>query len=494
VLPVTEAGVESTLTWLPLREAISLVVLRLEYTEEYARVWITREAVGDRIKVQGETIEGWDVSILPVAWRGVIDWDAGALRFSEEVINNVKLCLDGLVTATLLPAPKGDAAGREGWPAGQLYSWMIGEISEIGPKILLPAQLQLTRKILAGLITPWDVSKPDEPKQVSRDRFHLSRWRTTIVNVFGELITWPAPKNEGIREYRIIFYANQCKWVFPRLDWLREEAERYAVEVRAGLAQLNGLIALDEPNRTDWTRFVELVAMVGGNLENLTPEESAAVRLVHGFSSVRANAEIHPALHEAEKIRRRIIDRIVEAVRAGQLEVKGRSRSDLKVVVTIPARLVTADQIWSWLRSDELEIAGRHYVDVQIEPSKPPDEPVSDGEPGAGADAGARADADADADKPAPAPKSPKDRAQRDKLEATVTEWLLAGKTKPGPNGKPYLIADAGRYWQAAHNEFPALSRNGLWRALTAARKALGRVRRSPSPKRPSEAKRRLQR
>jgi hypothetical protein len=115
---------------------------------------------------------------------------------------------------------------------------------------------------------------------------------------------------------------------------------------------------------------------------------------------------------------------------------------------------------------------------LQVEPQLPPEsepEPESESEP-------------------EPEPKPPKGRAQRDKLEAAVTEWLLAGKTKPGPNGKPHLIADAGRYWQAAHNEFPALSKNGLWRALTAARKALGRVRRSPSPKRPPEAKRRPQR
>jgi hypothetical protein len=118
MLPVAEADADSTSTWLAWREAVSLVVLRLEYTEEYARVWITREAAGDRIKARGKTIEGWDVSILPAAC-GVIDWDAGALRFPEQVIDNVELCLDGLVTAARLPAPKGNAAGWEGWSAGR---------------------------------------------------------------------------------------------------------------------------------------------------------------------------------------------------------------------------------------------------------------------------------------------------------------------------------------------------------------------------------------
>jgi len=103
----------------------------------------------------------------------------------------------------------------------------------------------------------------------------------------------------------------------------------------------------------------------------LKPEESAAVRLVNGFLSVRANAELRPALQEAEKIRRRIGDRLTEAVRAGQLEVQGRNRLDLTVVVTIPARLIAADHIWSLLRLDEMEIAGQHYVDARIGPPEP---------------------------------------------------------------------------------------------------------------------------
>jgi hypothetical protein len=193
-----------------------------------------------------------------------------------------------------------------------------------------------------------------------------------VVAVDGGLTTWTPSNNEGSREYHLLFYADQVKWVFPRLDWLREEAERYASLVRAGLIELTDLITVDEANRTDWTRFIELVGMIGGNLENLKPEESAAVRLVNGFSSVQANTpantELRPALHEAEKIRCRIGDRFTEAVRVGQLEVKGRNAMNLTVAVIIPASLITADRIWSLLRSGELEIAGQQYVDARIGP------------------------------------------------------------------------------------------------------------------------------
>jgi hypothetical protein len=348
--PVTEANPEFTPSWLPERAAVSLVELRLEYTEEYARLWIDREEKAGRLKSRRRTTQKWHV------WA--TDWDNCTLQFSSEVI--VELCLDGLVTAALLPAPKDNATAREGWWAYQLYAFMIGGepsslAPEMGPKIL-PAQRELTRIISRGRITPWDMS--GEPKQVGR---------TAIVTVHGE---WADSK--GNRGSCTVFHADQAQRVFPRLDWLREEAEHYAAGVRAELPKLNNLIALDEANCADWTRFVELVATVGGNLENLTREEAAAVRLAHGFSSAQANAERRRALHEAEKIRRHIGDRIVKAVHAGQLVVTGRSASDLEVVRRIPANLVTADEIWSWLRSGEMTIYGQRYVDARIEQPEPP--------------------------------------------------------------------------------------------------------------------------
>ena len=138
---------ETNLSWIPLREAISFGARRLGYAEQYAWVWIIREAAHDRIKAQGKTPEGWNVSILAAAWRGVvdsgqlmrsrtllpitsvgvIDRHAGTLRFPWEpweIISNVELCLDGLVTAALLPVPQDNAAGREGWWAAELFVWM----------------------------------------------------------------------------------------------------------------------------------------------------------------------------------------------------------------------------------------------------------------------------------------------------------------------------------------------------------------------------------
>jgi hypothetical protein len=398
---MVEAGIESTSIWLTWREAVSLVMLCLGYTEEYAWVWIAREVAGGRIKAQRETSEEWEEGkvikavlrgvidsgqlarsriLLPVTPLGVIDRDTGTLRFPWEpweTINNVELCLDGLVTAARLPASQDNAAGREWWSAARLYAWMIGDepelTSKISPKILL-AQLQLTRKIRTGRITPWDMSKPDEPKRVSVDRFRLSRfWGTTIVSVHGELTSWPTPKNEDDHSCRIMFYPDEAEWVFPRLDWLREKAERYAAAVRARLTKLNDLIALDEANRTDWERFNELVAMIGGNLENLMAEEATAARLVDGFSSVQANTGLRSALDEAEKIRSRIGDRFTESVHADRLEITGYSAADLTKLVTIPARFVPTDQILSLLGSGELTIFGQHYVGVRIGPPEPPE-------------------------------------------------------------------------------------------------------------------------
>ena len=159
--------------------------------------------------------------------------------------------------------------------------------------------------------------------------------------------------------------ANEIMRVFPKL---------VPIPAAEWLTKLDAVITL-ETNRTDWTRLVELVAPVGGNPENSTQEANAIVWLVVGFDdlSARIDAKLHPALHEAEEIVRRVRDRSGEAVRAGQLVVKGRSVLNPTVPVTIPARLVAADWIWSrLLRSPELEIEGQHYVDMQIEPPEPP--------------------------------------------------------------------------------------------------------------------------
>jgi hypothetical protein len=111
--------------------------------------------------------------------------------------------------------------------------------------------------------------------------------------------------------------------------------------------------------------------MIGGSdLVNLTPEESAAVRLVKNEFPFTVNAQLRRARDEAETIRRRIGDRFTEAGRAGGLVFKCRGGPDLKTVVTIP---VTAELIWSWLRWGEVVNGGEHYVDVQIGPPELPE-------------------------------------------------------------------------------------------------------------------------
>jgi hypothetical protein len=107
------------------------------------------------------------------------------------------------------------------------------------------------------------------------------------------------------------------------------ETERYAAAVRDVLTKLNSLIAFDEANRIDWLRFVKLNAMIGSSdLVNLTPEESAAVRLVKNEFHFTVNAQLRRARDEMETIRRRIADRFTEAGRASRLVFKCRSGPD----------------------------------------------------------------------------------------------------------------------------------------------------------------------
>jgi hypothetical protein len=73
-----------------------------------------------------------------------------------------------------------------------------------------------------------------------------------------------------------------------------------------------------------------------------------------------------------QEIKRRMVDRLTEAVHAGQREITGYSASDL-MMETIPARLVTTDHILSLLVSGELPIFGQHCVGARIGPPKPPE-------------------------------------------------------------------------------------------------------------------------
>src|SRR5262245_20883451 len=345
---------EANLSWIPRRKAISLVARRLGYTEEYARVWIAREEKAGRLKSRRRTIEKWHVD---------------------------ELCVYDVAAISLLSTP-GVAEGTR-WSEAQAIAWAaLGEPldlrlrqwpSEIGGKIK-PIQLELRRQTGAGQVRAWGRPAAEETlKQMPADLFRMSDY-TVIVHPHGNLGLEPSRelgkyqdrfKNSPWRDaHGIERDANEIIRAFPKL---------LPIPTAEWLAKLDAVITL-ETNRTDWTRLVELVTRIGGHPENSTLEENAIVRLVVGFAylSARVNAELRGALQEAEEIARRIWDQSDKAVHAGQLVVKGRSVSDLTVLVTIPASLVPADRIRSLLHSPKLEIEGQRYVDVQIGPPESP--------------------------------------------------------------------------------------------------------------------------
>jgi hypothetical protein len=117
----------STSTWLPWREAVDRVARRLGYPPENARLQIVRKAKASPVRAHGRTAEGWSVgwSVSPVSVAGyAIDLDSGALgppHFSGEVINDVKLCIDDMIAADLLPAPgRPEASPMRTWEVGLL--------------------------------------------------------------------------------------------------------------------------------------------------------------------------------------------------------------------------------------------------------------------------------------------------------------------------------------------------------------------------------------
>ena len=101
----------STSTWLPWREAVDCVARHLGYPPENARLGIGRKAKARPVRAHGRTAEGWSVgwSVSPLSIAGyAIDLDSSALgppHFSGAVINDVKLCIDDMTAADLLPVP-----------------------------------------------------------------------------------------------------------------------------------------------------------------------------------------------------------------------------------------------------------------------------------------------------------------------------------------------------------------------------------------------------
>src|SRR5262245_7885131 len=100
------------LSWLSLREAISLVARRLGYTEEYARTWIDREKQAGRLKSRRRTVKGWHALAT--------DRDAD------------ELCADDLAAVHLPPIPKDEVAEGVRWTEAQAIAWAaLGEPLEL---------------------------------------------------------------------------------------------------------------------------------------------------------------------------------------------------------------------------------------------------------------------------------------------------------------------------------------------------------------------------
>jgi hypothetical protein len=228
----------------------------------------------------------------------------------------------------------------------------------LGPQIKRAGE-KLGEAIGNGQVEAWGrPNSPDEEMEPIPSSDFRPRGFVWMVQPDGDMATWPPGRlatYRGRRWYAIEFDPEGIKQAVSvpltlSTEWLNEETGRLAA---AGVM----LIPLDETGRGDWARYVTLVMLLGCNPETLPLEVS----------------ELHAMLHEAQEIRRCGVNRVAEAARANQLEVKGRKVSDWEVVKRIPASLVTADVIWSLLRSGEMTIGGQRYVDGQIGPPESPE-------------------------------------------------------------------------------------------------------------------------
>ena len=178
------------------------------------------------------TSEGYEVSLLPASWRG-IDWDAGSLpscKITKDAslpsceITNIKLRLDDLIAADLLP---GRPEGRKGWSAAQTLAWIIRrELGEWTPEMgkeIRPAQSKLSEAIAARRINLWGRQPGSlQIKQISNDLFSPSKYKV-IVTFYGDLSTEPPHKRHEFEEE----YKDDSKWrdiIFDedesRREWL----------------------------------------------------------------------------------------------------------------------------------------------------------------------------------------------------------------------------------------------------------------------------------
>src|SRR5262245_37772397 len=99
--PMVEAS--SNLTWIPRLETKGLVARRLEYAEDYARVWIDREEKAGRLKSRCRTVKKWHV--------------LAADRDIDE------LYVYDLAAAGRLPTPRGEETEGVRWSEAQAIAW-----------------------------------------------------------------------------------------------------------------------------------------------------------------------------------------------------------------------------------------------------------------------------------------------------------------------------------------------------------------------------------
>jgi hypothetical protein len=377
--PVTEASVEFTSTWSPLRSALYRVARPAGSTTEYTQQWIVSEGKAGRIRAQGRTYDGQEAWLLPSAWES-IDCAAGTLRLTR--------------------ARKERLIRLRDW-RGEL----VPDILFSDPAIIVQPH---------GTLGVWPPRAPDNFQE------ELRAWRGIT-----------AEANEIGRLYPVLISA---------AEWMRKAVERYADAGTAGAerANLNALIEL-ETNRDDWARFVELADSIGGHPDNSVLEETARALLVSDLSSAYV-PEIQPILREMQECKRRMVDRFTKAVHAGQLEITGYSVSNLMELVTIPARFVTADQILSLLRSGELSIFDQRYVGARIGP--PESSEVSSesqhavgpsgqqaGQPSAKLPPGRAGPAKSDLDEPTPEAAST--NAEQPDQPQTIVPFRSGGQGRP---------------------------------------------------------------
>jgi hypothetical protein len=351
-------------------------------TTEYPWQWIIRDWKADQLRPQGRTPEGWEVSLLPSAAEKIdrvtgtlkeshietkavsrieklanIDTDRKEITIKDDVeIRHIKLRVNSMMRLGMLLPPNAEVAEQGRRTVSQIIAWLVVrkwlKLEEGEWPIGMDGEIRLARLELARACKEGLIRFQDEQGKPVHD---LRQWCGIT-----------AEASEIARLYPLLISAAK---------WIHKAVERYAAAGTTGAepANLNALVEF-EANRPDWACFKERTKSIGGNLDNSVLEETARALLASDLSAAWV-PEIQPALREMQEIKRRMVERLVEAIRAGHRKITGYSASDL-MVATIPACLVTTNHILSLLASGELLIFGRHYVGARI--GRPPESPLVD--------------------------------------------------------------------------------------------------------------------